>query len=91
MRWSRFVAFALIRMLVAAMPARPLKADTTQHLYLPLITHNDASATPMLPTQAALHCSSCTPRSQRWHKTMPTMMCSTTAIHPPGGWAAWAG
>jgi hypothetical protein len=50
-----FVAFALILMLAAAMPARPLKADTTQHLYLPLITRNDTNATPISPAQAALN------------------------------------
>src|SRR6266545_8237173 len=49
-----FVTLAVILLLAAAMPARPLKADTTYHLYLPLITHNETSATPILPTQAAL-------------------------------------
>jgi hypothetical protein len=49
-----FVALAVLLLLAATMPTRPLKADTTYHLYLPLITHNDTGATSILPTQAAL-------------------------------------
>jgi hypothetical protein len=51
----RFVAFAIILLLAAAIPARPLKADTTQHLYLPLITLNNNGTTLIPPTQAALN------------------------------------